>query len=613
MVFRVRSFVLAMCATAYVACGSDEQSGGPGGAGGSGAGGSGPGSCLADGLPCGGCPANTFCWDHPSTIGGALTDVSASDDANVWMRSGTNTIASWDGEAWQTWYLPAEEQVKDVSAVPGGAWLATSAGLYRYAGGGWSRQTLPEEMATVSVIHGVATAQVWVANAMHAAVLDGSWTLHSLPGNPLDLYAPTVDEAFVATDGLHVSHFANGEWMTETLGGMAPLYGLTGSGPDNVWVMDSRDVPAQRLHHWDGSSWTDQEAPSSTGSRGLSARGDKVWVPGQGGTIYVCAAGGACNTEAPLGSFQGAYPFASDLSSVAMTEESGWAVGGSAGHVLRLDASSGWQAVGPAPDADFGSIVSPTPGTTWASGVRELHQRADGAWTRHGPTGPPIFAGTFFVESPDSVWSVFSHRGLWHLDGGEWTLVDTSEAIDEAKSVFASGEDVWAVVPGSQPLRLVDGTWTPVEVDMLVARIWGRSSSAIYFVGSVDDAGALLLHDGQADFQPVDFGGGKITGSFEQADGTLWLLVARDDAMVLVHVTGTTSEDVAEIELDFAGQLWAGGEDDVWVTGGRQGTAARLALHWDGSAGPASPPWRRGRSPPTAPMCSSPGRRASCG
>jgi hypothetical protein len=567
-----------ICVLALCACGGDDQSDGPGPDDVPD-----PGSCRQAGLPCADCPADTFCWDHPSTLGGTLNAVSASDDSNVWVSSDSNSLSWWNGEEWRNWYLPEGENVQGISAVPGGAWLATTAGLYVFAEQRWSRKEVPAEITVPSLVSGISTSQTWIAGSLDAALLDGTWTVHSVFDSITDLYAPSVTEAFTVGQTMKVRHLAGEEWTTENVDGAPPLFGLTGSGPDDVWVMDSRDTPELRLHHWNGVEWSDQEGPGGQVRQGFSALGGTVWIPGRGGTIYTCGAGAPCAADAPLGNFQGAYPFADDLAAVAMTESGGWAVGSSGGYVLRLDREVGWGAVTPAPDADMSWVVSPAPGTVWVNGARELHQRTEGAWTRHGPTGPPLLAGQLFVESAESVWCAFDHRGLWRHDGTEWTMVSSDAAIDDATSVFASGEDVWVITnPGNVVLRRVDGTWTPVDTGMSVSRIWGRSSSAMYLVGTGNDSARLVLHDGNAAYQPIDIGAGKITNSFEQADGAIWLLLARDAGQAVVKVTGTSAQEIASMDLDHASHIWAAGDDDVWVTG-RIGNS-NLARHWDGAS-----------------------------
>jgi hypothetical protein len=58
--------------------------------------------------------------------------------------------------------------------------------------------------------------------------------------------------------------------------------------------------------------------------------------------------------------------------------------------------------------------------------------------------------------------------------------------------------------------------------------------------------------------------------------------LARDAEQAVVEVTGTSAQDIASLDLDHAFHIWAGGDDDVWVTG-RLGNS-NLARHWDGAS-----------------------------
>jgi hypothetical protein len=71
------------------------------------------------------------------------------------------------------------------------------------------------------------------------------------------------------------------------------LYGIWGSGPDDVWTVGGGDAsgggPEAELHHWDGVQWTEVAVPEAVRSKVLykvwGRAADDVWVCGSGGTL----------------------------------------------------------------------------------------------------------------------------------------------------------------------------------------------------------------------------------------------------------------------------------------------------------------------------------------
>ncbi|EDM74281.1 hypothetical protein PPSIR1_02056 [Plesiocystis pacifica SIR-1] len=81
-----------------------------------------------------------------------------------------------------------------------------------------------------------------------------------------------------ANDGWTARRGADGTWSTDNLGIEDDLWGIWGSGDDDVWTVGG-DFPngVPTLAHWDGSAWTLQELPEIDREFGALL---KVWGTG---------------------------------------------------------------------------------------------------------------------------------------------------------------------------------------------------------------------------------------------------------------------------------------------------------------------------------------------
>ncbi|HEU4407984.1 MAG TPA: hypothetical protein VFS43_22170 [Polyangiaceae bacterium] len=594
--------MLGVAFACFVACGGDDDDDNDGGD-------LGPDGipddvgCVEKGLPCLGCPAGSFCWSHPAPYGGQLLTVSAASETNVWAGSSEDTLLHWNGAEWRVWRIPDGQSVRQVSAAGGGAWVTSTGGLYRFDGQSWSKLELPEAFpGTPQAVAALSTDQAWVGDGTRAAFFDGNaWALSS-PGiaGVKAIWAASADEAFAIGTSMKVARFAAGAWSATELAGDPPLSAIGGSSPTNVWVAESDPISGpesvRNLYHWDGTTWTERQGPTSLTPTSIAATNDGgLWVTTGSSDIY-SRNGAAFSSSAPLGRPTTPYGFGDEVNAVSMSgPTTGWAVG-NGGHLVRFDAAAGWSSFNAPPDEAIGAPVALGPGNVWAPGTRFFHHFDGSAWQQVVPYEGGLFARRIFVESPDSLWSALSNRGIWHYAGGAWSLFNGDEAIDDALEVWAKGSDLWALLEDDSLLRLSGETWAPVAVDISARHLWGTAGGP-YVVG-VDgsQAGAVRLYDGAA-FQPVDFGGGTILGSFGHADGSVWLLVDRARSLTLVRLSPEPKTEQAGPPVALVGaHLWVGSGNDIWVAGAD--ASKPRAFHWDGRA------WAEHATPRSGPIAS---------
>lgn len=177
--------------------------------------------------------------------------------------------------------------------------------------------------------------------------------------------------------------------------------------------------------------------------------------------------------------------------------------------------------------------------------------QTEATWQLLGEHQPSSLLAVW-APSPENVWVVGGREGaggapaVWHLDGTEWSKLDTGEVNVDLWQVFGF-EDGTVFLGGSNGtiLRYRNGAFEkiPTPSTFTVFGLWGLSSDDVWAVG------------GQA-----------------SSKGFIW------------RYRGTAFEEVAGVptELVDMGTVWkvtGRTNDDVWMSCSRG-----LVLHWDGSA-----------------------------
>lgn len=278
-------------------------------------------------------------------------------------------------------------------------------------------------------------------------------------------------------------------------GGSVSLYAVEGSAPDDVWAAGTYKTQAPDgflgfqvfLLHWDGTSWTQVDAPMTSGGSGQNVEDvlviapDDVWFFGD----RVNVADSPASRQALAMHWDGSnftttdVPYIPELmllgygdghsinDAVAFGPDDIWAVGQAHGsnfspasNIWHWDGSS-WEFVpGPTPglyNALF-AIEAVAPDDIWASGAYTpegggaqpaFYLHWDGASWSEVPA--PGGGGTLVVRGEDDVISsagIYGGQGIFRWDGTAWSQVmnfDTAVNPSIYAMTLVDGCEVWGV------------------------------------------------------------------------------------------------------------------------------------------------------------------------
>jgi hypothetical protein len=237
--------------------------------------------------------APAACTDANATpiTGRGLFGTNAND---LWAGNGIGSIMHWGGAAW-TSFFAADNRAAGTFFGTGAEDVWGTAGSSGYRGH-FDGQTWTHVSSDVSF------NEIWASDAAHyygvpsveSGSSPGAVTLFAGAGEPNVIFTTT-----------------------------APLFGIWGSGANDIWAVGGRGT----IVHFDGNGWSAVPSPTTNDlywAWGASA--SNVWAVGAGGTI-VHYNGQAWSSAAS--------PTSQDLHGVAGTCGDVWAVG-SAGTVLHL-------------------------------------------------------------------------------------------------------------------------------------------------------------------------------------------------------------------------------------------------------------------------------------
>lgn len=258
--------------------------------------------------------------------------------------------------------------------------------------------------------------------ACHAPSPLDVWTSEDRTQSIRGLFAIAPNDVWLSMDS-SVQHWDGTAWtnVPEPLDPAVDNFGpVWASGPHDVWLS------GEHLIRWNGSSWTNNDAPGMTNPNVIGRGPNDVWA---------------------------------------------W----SGLSVAHWDGTS-WTLRPPAPDTSARSITAmvmwPAAGDdVWLAGLSfsgpVLEHWTAGGWTLV-PTPQPvphIFTG-MWGSSPADIW-LLGDRGMYHYDGVSWTLADGT--LKGAGAVWGScATDVWASLTlvsaaGFGQLAHFDGTkWSKV-------------------------------------------------------------------------------------------------------------------------------------------------------
>lgn len=290
----------------------------------------------------------------------------------------------------------------------------------------------------------------------------------------------------------------------------AALLSVTGTAPDDVWVVGADAGAGPTVLHYDGAAWTTVD----TGTRGdlwwVAATSATVWMAGADGRVlrYDRATGQAVeHVLDPAMTVFGVW---------AAAEDDVWAVGGDidaaadAGQVWHWDGAAWARATIPTDAAAALAIYK-----VWGRSSTDVYAVGTGGVGLHwdGTAWASFATGTtrnlFTVHGTNvSVWAVGGFAGGTVVTGSDGAWVDETPALaPQLNGVSASGPAPVAVgTQGAVYVRGADG-WAsdlrgPVTAYDLHA-VWGDPEGGIWTVGgklsSFPLDHGILAYGGDAD------------------------------------------------------------------------------------------------------------------
>ncbi|MBX3212208.1 MAG: hypothetical protein KF850_09260 [Labilithrix sp.] len=311
----------------------------------------------------------------------------------------------------------------------------------------------------------------------------------------------------------------------------AALYGIWGSGPDDVWTVGSNGA----VFHWDGSTWSAERVETDAGQPrplfGIWGTGpDDVWAFSATDLLH---SRGWTKSGADFSSFEVIKrPGATSYLPIGLRAV--W--GSSSTDVWVLQATTG------APGALAFDKCSRSEG--W---VPEGPKLAVAFGERSASIGFNLWA--IWGSSPRDIWMIGERGRIFHSDGFwggmvQWSQVNSNTYADLRGVWGTAADDVWVVgdrgtIRHFTPDPAGQLRWAASDADTTHAlhAVWASSATDVWAVG---DEGTIL-----------------------HGDGSSW---SRSRAPSLPPSTPLWG-------------VWGSGPDDVWVVG------QRVLLHRRGPTG----------------------------
>jgi hypothetical protein len=260
-----------------------------------------------------------WCWATPGSDA-TLNAVWGSASDAVWIVGDGGQLLKWDGSGFSSIDTHTTSALQDVWGAGGQLFVVGDAGVARHFDGtSWASVDLGGEHQLLGV-WGTSAQAIWAV---------GSQPVHG-----------DVDGAEA-----EVFRWQAGAWVKQAgfveERGAAGFYGLSGSGPDDVWAVGTKFPSGAAagfafVAHFDGSAWTAMDAPEDTR---INRRYTDVISTGAGGA-WICALGDT-GVKVDGGTFSAGEAATSNLLAVDAHGSELWATGRD-GKVMRRSSSGAW-------------------------------------------------------------------------------------------------------------------------------------------------------------------------------------------------------------------------------------------------------------------------------
>jgi hypothetical protein len=573
-------------ATAIVVAGCGGGSGSGDGDRGGGGGNLDPGG--ATGL----CTSECWCWANPLPQGNPLSAIWGASDTDVWFAGVAGTVlhwngstlalvasgtfshlraisgasatdvwavgddgaaVHWDGSTWTVQPAAVTEQLTGVWAAGAGeAWAVAAGGdVLHYASGTWTPTA--SGVSSLAAVWGAAPDDVGIAGAAGAL---RHWD--GIEWSPVDstetfdlvgLWGSSSTDVWAIAQHDDVLRWDGQAWaIVETT--TDDLLSISGSGPENVWVLSSTGP-----YRWNGADWTPPAWPPSGLGDAIWASASSAWVADGLGAIIRWNETRWTDVTVQDGT--------RILSIWSSGHADLWAAG-QGGFLLRWNGSTWTSRYGPS---------TSTHQAVWGAAANDVWIGGSSLWHWNGTALTQTVATTdvyaIYGTGPADVWAATAN-GLEHWNGTEWS--SAGPAGVRYRAIFAvSSSDVWAVGGSTMGTEVAhwNGTqWTTSVSDVALYGAWGAASNDVWFVGS---NGAIRRWNGTTVTIVASPRPATLTAVFGRGADDVF---AVGDAGTVLHWNGTTWSRLdtgcgTDLSAVFASgtNVWIGGQPGALLHG----------------------------------------------
>lgn len=438
-------------------------------------------------------PPTTIVLEAPAgriTVGTVYGD----DPTDVWVTTlPDHKVARWNGSTW-TWV--AELADVPILTIAGSSssdvWLGGTGGALWHWDGAMLSPTNSKTTKDIQQLAVLASGQAFALAfaPVHDSTFDlirlagTEWLVVGQPSAPLEmyhlpheLYAPTADEAWVATCD-QVFHYQLDAFTTVAVPDAVTVWGTS---PSNVWFGE---------YKWDGQQIV-KPLEDYSGSAIWGTGPSDMWI---GATHW----DGQTATKLTIGPW---YVYPSAIGGLSASDV--WATN-QYGGVYHFDGTQTWSEVVAEPDTSSTHLYGLANGlwqlganALWITGpYNQIYLYQGDDLSPIPQTGTPPTDDLFGVwgSNPLELWAVGDNGAILQRNGTTWTRA-ASPTTSTLRAVSGSAaDDVWAVGDAGTVLHWNGATWAPVVANT-AAGLYGVWATAGYVV-AVGTNGTIIANDG---------------------------------------------------------------------------------------------------------------------